>query len=322
MAASMKQQQPKVAIIGAGAAGLCTARVLSRDLGLKPTVFEARKKSGGVWDYVQGSKKNPMYRGLRTNLPKEVMQYREKPWNNVDYSFVSHADVAQYLRSYAEDFNLQQFVKFSSPVKQLTVLKGGDSEGPSSFSPELEVWPRIRLDYGDDVDVFDAVFVCNGHYGVPSSPQIPGMSQYYKGNVMHSVAYDDPSEFSGQTVLCIGGRASGADIAREISFHAEHVYLSDTACDVDEKGRPKTLGKVTWVPKTLRVLEDGSVECDQNCIVKENLDTIIFCSGYDYSFPFINSESNLELSFVPGDRRVMRKLREMAGYLFLKLEYL
>jgi cation diffusion facilitator CzcD-associated flavoprotein CzcO len=144
LSATMKQQQPKVAIIGAGAAGLCTARVLSRELGLKPTVLEARKNGGGVWEYMKDSKNNPMYRGLRTNLPKEVMQYREKPWNNLDYSFVTHADVAQYLSSYEADFDLKQFIKFSSPVKQLTVLNSADATGLSSFSPESEAWPRVR----------------------------------------------------------------------------------------------------------------------------------------------------------------------------------
>jgi thioredoxin reductase len=316
LSATMKQQQPKVAIIGAGAAGLCTARVLSRELGLKPTVLEARKNGGGVWEYMKDSKNNPMYRGLRTNLPKEVMQYREKPWNNLDYSFVTHADVAQYLSSYEADFDLKQFIKFSSPVKQLTVLNSADATGLSSFSPESEAWPRVRLDYGDETDVFDAVFVCNGHYAESSSPEIPGLPQYYKGNVMHSVAYDDPSEFSGQKVLCVGGRASGSDLAREISFHADHVYLSDTTCELNDNGQPRTTGKVTWVPKTLRVLEDGSIEFDQECIVKAKIDTIIFCSGYDYSFPFINSGSNLDLTCVPDERRVMRKNTRTVGYLF------
>eukprot|EP00980_Cylindrotheca_fusiformis_P027839 scaffold22560_cov135-Cylindrotheca_fusiformis.AAC.50 len=305
MSATLKQKQPKVAIIGAGAAGLCTARVLSRDLGLKPTVLEARENVGGVWDYTKDSKKNPMYRGLRTNLPKEVMQYREKPWTNLDYSFVTHRDVAQYLRSYEDDFELQQYIKFSSPVSQLTVENHGGSESLSSFSPESESWPKVRLDFGEETDLFDAVFVCNGHYATPSSPHIPGLSEYFKGKVMHSIEYDDPSEFLGQTVLCVGGRASGSDLARELSFHADHVYLSDTTCKLDDEGRPKSLGKVTWVPKTMKVLEDGSVEFDQNCIAERKIDTIIFCSGYDYSFPFLNSKSNLDISFEIGERRVM-----------------
>lgn len=185
MSATLKQQQPaKVAIIGAGAAGLSSARVLSRE-GLKPTVLESRDYAGGVWQYEKDSKSRPMYRGLRTNLPKEVMQFREKPWENVADSFITHSEVSEYLRSYEKDFDLKKYIKYSSPVKQMTVLAGE----VSSLSPSpSEEWPRIKLDYGDkESDIFDAVFVCNGHYAQPSSPEIPGLDQYFGGNVMHSV---------------------------------------------------------------------------------------------------------------------------------------
>ncbi|CAJ1934406.1 unnamed protein product [Cylindrotheca closterium] len=306
---TLKQEKPKIAIIGAGAAGLCTARVLSRDLGVDPTVFEAKSHGGGVWKYEESSsEKHPMYRGLRTNLPKEVMAFREKPWTGVKNSFVTHKDVAQYLADYEKDFDLKKSIKYSSPVHQLTILDEKDA-GSSSFSPETESWPKIRLDYGesgdDQSDVYDAVFVCNGHYAMPSSPAVPGLKEYFDGEVMHSVSYDDPSKFEGKTVLCVGGRASGSDLAREISFHANHVYLSDTTCTLNEDSTPQSQGEVTWVPKTMEVLEDGSVKFDMGCAVTPKVDVIIFCSGYDYKFPFINKESNLNFQCVPGERRVM-----------------
>lgn len=306
---TLKQEKPKIAIIGAGAAGLCTARVLSRDLGVDPTVLEAKSYGGGVWKYEENSEKHPMYRGLRTNLPKEVMSYREMPWRGLPNSFVTHKDVAKYLEDYEKEFDLKKRIKYSSPVKQLTIIDEQDG-GSSSFSPDTESWPKIRLDYGengDKSDVYDAVFVCNGHYAAPSSPDIPGMNEHFRGEVLHSVSYDDPSKFKGKTVLCIGGRASGSDLAREISFYADHVYLSDTTCDLNEDFTPQSQDKVTWVPKTMEVMQDGSIKFDQGCSVTPQVDTIIFCSGYDYSFPFINKDSNLDFQCVPGERRVMRK---------------
>lgn len=70
-----------VAVIGAGAGGLAAARVLSRN-GMIPVVLEKEEAVGGVWDYVTSSdaKNKPMYQGLRTNLPREIMAYREQPW--------------------------------------------------------------------------------------------------------------------------------------------------------------------------------------------------------------------------------------------------
>lgn len=271
---STSTSSPKIAVIGAGAAGLSSARVLSRQ-GVVPTVLESKKQVGGVWRYVVNSKTTPMYRGLRTNLPKEVMQFREKPWTNVKESFITHRDVAEYLYEYERDFDLTKYISFDSPVKQLTVLS---ESSVSRVSPETEKWPRIRLEWEDGKQMkseeFDAVLVCNGHYAKPSSPVLPGLEKYFDGEIVHSMSYDNPAEYAGKKVLCIGGRASGSDLAREISFHAERVYLSDTTChDV------QTLDRVTWVPKTIEVLKDGTVQFDEDCKVKPKVDTIIFCSG-------------------------------------------
>jgi hypothetical protein len=295
---------PKVAVIGAGAAGLSAARVLSRE-GIVPTVLEKDEHTGGVWRYVQNSTTRPMYRGLRTNLPKEIMAYRETPWRNVNESFVAHGDVADYLSAYEREHELTKYISFDSCLKKLTLV----SESASRVSPSMEEWPQFFLEWDQaghsKSDVFDAVFVCNGHYAKPSVPDIPGLDVYFKGRVMHSVAYDDPSEFEGQTVLCVGGHASGSDLAREISFHAERVYLSDTACPTLENGETQRMDKVTWVPKTMEVLPDGSIQFDNDCIVKPKVDTIIVCSGYDYHFPFITEASNLEINAKAGERRVM-----------------
>ena len=72
-------QQLKVAIIGAGAAGLTAARQFARR-GIEPVVLEKDAVPGGVWSYHENAPDRPMYRGLRTNLPRELMAFREKPW--------------------------------------------------------------------------------------------------------------------------------------------------------------------------------------------------------------------------------------------------
>lgn len=70
----------KLCIIGAGAAGLCAAR-WSIEFGCEVTVFEQTNEIGGTWVYNEevGRDKNgldvhsSMYKGLHTNLPKEIM---------------------------------------------------------------------------------------------------------------------------------------------------------------------------------------------------------------------------------------------------------
>jgi hypothetical protein len=282
-------QSLKVGVIGSGAAGLAATRVLTRQ-GIRPIVLEKDTEPGGVWRHIPGVKTRPMYQGLRTNLPRELMAFREKPWGSgPGKSYVTHKEVLDYLTEYRDHFGLDQYISYNSTVTHLTVLTDSSTE-----------WPKIRLTWERDqsttTEVFDAVMICNGHYAQPSSPDVLGLDKF-PGRVMHSVEYDDPSEFSGQAVLCIGARASGSDLAREISQHARHVYLSDSTAT-----ETKTLGNLSWVPRTVSVVDETCVQFSHDCPLTPTVDVIVFCSGYDYSFPFINGESNLELEL--GQRRV------------------
>ena len=309
----------RVAIIGGGAGGLACARVFNRSgAGAnsslhKTVVLERDHGIGGTWNYRErDAKHRPMYRGLRTNLPKEVMAYREFPWSESDEpdvpSYVTHRHVQRYLEQYARKFDIN--VHLGCEVTQLTVLPVEEG-GKSCFSPSSsdDVWPKVELTWLETVnnnpqhrierkDRFDAVLVANGHYNDPRIPEIPGLHEHFDSldhkRVLHAVEYDDPTEFIGQTVLCIGGRASGSDIARELAAAgATRVYLSDSSRTT---GATSEMDKITWVPKTIQVLPGGVIEFDSQCPLQaHDIDTVIFCTGYDYSFPFINQQSRMEL---------------------------
>eukprot|EP00814_Leptocylindrus_danicus_P003652 CAMPEP_0116020888 /NCGR_PEP_ID=MMETSP0321-20121206/10063_1 /TAXON_ID=163516 /ORGANISM="Leptocylindrus danicus var. danicus, Strain B650" /LENGTH=484 /DNA_ID=CAMNT_0003491661 /DNA_START=117 /DNA_END=1571 /DNA_ORIENTATION=+ len=326
-------QNINVAIIGAGASGLAAARVLSRTFeNAKIKVLEKQPGPsisehdddgddfcssdtipgvGGVWHHIPDSKDRPMYKNLRTNLPREIMGYREKPWGRWENtkkipfgakdgaSFVTHREVHSYLSDYTREFNLSQFMHFNCEVTQVKILD------------EHEEWSKINVTWTDEgqqlEETFDMVCVCNGHYFVPVRMSSIDFKPF-SGKVIHAIEYDDPISFAGRNVLCIGARASGTDLAREISMHANKVYLSDSTCPpllVDEK--PKSLGNVTLVPRTVRV-DVSSVQFagDSEACIVEDIDTIVVCTGYDYDFPFINEKSNLGSSWrcVAGERRV------------------
>lgn len=333
--ASTSMSVPKVAIIGAGAAGLVTARVFSRN-GIQPLVLEKDSVLGGVWQYYSPDRQSkdsdkkvkkdrPMYRGLRTNLPREVMAYREKQFDGQSdgktMSFLTHDEVASYLSDYAKDFDLEKYISYDCTVRQLAICNPKKDEQSLDGGDGTHDLPKIKLEWDRKVkdstsstdgtktsitETFDAVMVCNGHYAAPSIPKLPGLKNF-KGRVMHSIEYDDPEEFRGQNVLCIGGRASGSDLAREISEYAEKVYLSDTSCPPHTDGRPSEVGNVSWVGRTKEISNDNTIHFDGQYIdAPKDIDVIIFCTGYDYDFPFINSNSNVpSFSATPGERRVM-----------------
>jgi cation diffusion facilitator CzcD-associated flavoprotein CzcO len=80
------------AVVGAGAAGLVTARELQHE-GHIVTVFEQDSKLGGVWNYSEDVESDllgldpcrqrihsSLYSTVRTNLPREIMSFSAWPF--------------------------------------------------------------------------------------------------------------------------------------------------------------------------------------------------------------------------------------------------
>lgn len=138
-----------MAVIGAGAAGLCVARhILSRlNVFAPPVVFELSENVGGTWCYDERVGTcdsgrlihSSMYRDLRyerfsslvpagnvnrpvqfcplfsarTNLPKEVMMFPDFPFDPQLNSFLTHQEVRNYLREYCQEHNIRPHIRVS-----------------------------------------------------------------------------------------------------------------------------------------------------------------------------------------------------------------
>ena len=119
----------RVAVIGAGAAGLVAARECLRQ-GFEVHVFEKSDKVGGVWQYTDEVEddllgRNPkrplhgsLYKNLRTNLPRRLMAYRDFPFEAEEgvSQFVSHERVCKYLEDFADHFELRPVIDFGNGV--------------------------------------------------------------------------------------------------------------------------------------------------------------------------------------------------------------
>lgn len=75
----------------------------------------------------------------------------------------------------------------------------------------------------EEVHVFDALAVCNGHHWLPRMPQYPG---HFDGEFIHSHAVKRFSHFRDKRVLVIGGGNSACDVAVESSRVASSVDMS------------------------------------------------------------------------------------------------
>ena len=282
----------QVAVIGAGAAGLVTARELQRQ-GHQATVLEKGRRVGGVWVYTPDTEADPLgqngarihgslYASLRTNLPRDLMAFVDYPFDSSgggtdDWPrFPGHARVLEYLENFARDFALRSCIRFDTSV---------DSVRPDSVESDGG-WMVEGVTAGERWrQRFDAVAVCNGHYSEPRVPAIAGLSGF-PGQLLHSHNYRLPAPFAGKRVALLGGSASALDLSAEIAAVAEAAYCcADVFSTLPEGAR--VTGNLQRLPGIESLGEDGSVQL-QDGRVLEPVDVLMFCTGYRYAYPFLD----------------------------------
>ena len=84
------------------------------------------------------------------------MAYPDVPFPQDLPSFVTNADVKEYLETYAEHFNFKKYIKFNHEVLSVK---------PILRKKETEMWDVVVKDLTSkkiQKNTFDAVVVCNG----------------------------------------------------------------------------------------------------------------------------------------------------------------
>ncbi|MGB2238477.1 MAG: NAD(P)-binding domain-containing protein [Pseudomonadales bacterium] len=264
-----------IAIIGAGAAGLAAASVLQRDH--KITLYEQSAQIGGLWNADAKYEKTPIYPSLRTNLPMQLMQYPNFDYARLFdpsepeelYNYPSYTRVLSYLEAFTKEHALSQKIHLNKKISRL--------------APVEEGWD---LHFADgQLGSADAVVVCNGHYSEPNLPVLEGI-ETFQGRIMHAKDYQKPDDFKGKQVLIWGGNASALDLVREINTTASRIFwcghatsMSEIAAELPQvriKSDPIGFEGATVVLKSGEHLND--------------IDTVLFCTGYRYSFPFLDPD--------------------------------
>ena len=259
----------KIAIIGAGAAGLAAAKNLRTHHTI--TVFEALPSLAGVWASQASAPCQPIYEELRTNIPIDLMAFWDFPFDASDKTALTgdfpEADVIRaYLARYADHFNVAPLIQFDRRV--VSVEKASDG------------W-QVLLD-SSETSRFDAVVVCTGHYHQPYFPAVPGLEDFH-GQAIHSANFVRGVDHRKETVVIWGGHASGTDLVRLIAPHAKRVFWSGHAPTMAEA--TSDLSNVQCCADIERFEDERAVLSDGETIT--GIDTVIFCTGYQYDFPFL-----------------------------------
>lgn len=222
------------------------------------------------------------------------MEYPDYPYPENTSTFPTQPEVLDYLHSYADNFGLKKHIKLSREVVRAVPIA----------NDKWEVIVKNMRTKKFDTYIFDAIFVCNGHYAMPFIPQIDG-AEDFQGKMMHSRDYRKATTFRSncdqhcsfdeiksinvtyfqidKSVLVIGAASSGLDLTVQLSETADRVTLSrhkirnETAEARDHRLRVFPPA-VTQKDDVVRFTPTGAEFVDNS---SQMFDVVIFATGID-----------------------------------------
>lgn len=216
----------KIAIVGAGFAGLSSAKVLIQ-FGHEVTVYEKAPDVGGVWSSTRN------YPGLTTQNVRDTYCLSDLKMPKSYPEYPKSAQVQAYLEAYAEKFELAPFLNLSTEVVAADQDK---SSGKWSVTSRA-------ADGAETTDKFDQLVVASGIFSDPFIPDFPGKEAYQKaGGVVKSVSdVRSLDEIRDKHVALVGFGKSTCDMA----VSANEVSASTTVVARHLLWKlPKMVGKV------------------------------------------------------------------------------
>jgi cation diffusion facilitator CzcD-associated flavoprotein CzcO len=202
----------QIALVGAGPSGLAGARSLQKQ-GIAFQGFEAHGDVGGLWNIE--NPRSTVYASAHLISSKRMTEFSEFPMADTVADYPSHRELLDYFRAFAQRFDLHRHYRFHTRV-----LKAE----PVSDAPDTR-W-RLTTQTGEaapEVAEYKGLVVANGTLAEPNLPDFPGR---FAGELWHTSAYKEATQFSGRRVLIVGAGNSGCDIAVDAVHHARSIDIS------------------------------------------------------------------------------------------------
>ena len=181
----------RVAIIGAGVAGLATAKVLLA-AGHAVTVFDRTPDVGGVWSATR------RYPGLTTQSPKTQYSLSDFPMPKDFPEWPTGEQVQSYFAAYATEFGIAAHLRLNTTVTAAAPTPDG----------------RWRVETGESAETYGRVVVANGVFCEPAVPDFPGRAEFAAagGRLCAGTEFHDAEDARGKHVLVVGYGKSACDV--------------------------------------------------------------------------------------------------------------
>ncbi|MFE0153518.1 NAD(P)-binding domain-containing protein [Nonomuraea sp. NPDC059007] len=192
----------RIAIIGAGFAGLGVA-IRLKQLGIDDfLVFERADDLGGTW-------RDSVYPGAASDVPSNLYCYSFVPEPGWTRTFPTQPEIQRYLRRCANEHQLDRHLRF------------GQAMLSSEWDDDAAHW-RVGTSKGPLTA--DVLVVATGPLSEPATPSVPGLERF-TGTVFHSAAWDPSHDIRGKRVAVIGTGASAVQFIPGIQPQVAELYV-------------------------------------------------------------------------------------------------
>ncbi|EAL62475.1 flavin-containing monooxygenase [Dictyostelium discoideum AX4] len=210
----------KVAVIGAGLSGLCFSKYINQIGDLEPTIFEKTNDIGGAWS---NSSNRKSWDSLKLNTNQLSMSFSDflfkNQFPNKEEIFPSNKTFYEYLKSFVENFELINYIKFNSNV--IKIEKNVVVDENESNCKWKVVWEFNNNNNNNQSiiysEIFDYVVICTGAFSKSSTKNdLEIKLKQFKGDIIHSENYRNPELLKGKKVLIVGSSFSACEIANDV----------------------------------------------------------------------------------------------------------
>jgi cation diffusion facilitator CzcD-associated flavoprotein CzcO len=193
----------RIAIVGAGFAGLTTAKVLSQ-VGHEVLVFDKSPDVGGVWSATR------RYPGVQTQSPRDMYSLSDFPMPKSYPEWPSGIQVQEYLAAYATNFGIDPLLRLNTEVT---------SARQTADATRWTLGLRSTIDSTEQSETFDRLIVANGIFCEPAVPAYPGLAEFTAagGRLCAATEFLDTEQARDKHVVVVGYGKSACDVAVPIS---------------------------------------------------------------------------------------------------------
>jgi cyclohexanone monooxygenase len=192
----------RIAIIGAGPAGIAAGRELLQQGFSDFTIFDALDAPGGTW-------RLHSYPGLACDVWAHSYSFSYAPNPNWSANFVGFAEIQAYLADCVTRFGLDPHLQLNTRIIRAQYSEQGKWHLESTHGPLGE---------------FDIMINAMGNQHTPLFPNVEGIESF-AGDSWHATVWNHDVALKDKRVVVVGSAASAVQIVPEVAKEAGHLTV-------------------------------------------------------------------------------------------------